>query len=116
MLDIRMLTNNQVAILDGSLSLHYHEKQSTTPPNPSSTAASHESLSLLQPIPSMSQLVETVIKTLSHDKTLRATLVDQARKVVMINLRNGIKCSESVAPIVLRALHENLLEKLRISA
>lgn len=94
-LDFRLMTGQQIAILDASYSLFGSSSSSISSP-------SSELLSLL-PIPEFKTLVTDAIKSVR--------IKDQHAKVAYIDA--GVVCDSSFVSGVARALHERVLKKLR---
>jgi len=104
-----MLSDGQVAVLDGAFSFY---KTAT-----SSSSATKPDHTLLQPIPKLNDLVDRVIDDLAKDKALRTKLWATGKRFPLIySVGTGFRCSDALARIAARRLHENVLEFIKESA
>ncbi|KAF9453911.1 MED14-domain-containing protein [Macrolepiota fuliginosa MF-IS2] len=96
-LDFRLMTNQRIAILDGSCSLH---------PAPDSTKSSSSDLSAvgLKPIPQFREIVTEVVKT--------ALAADEIRPCKIARLDMGVVCECTAVRRLAKAIHARVAEVL----
>ena len=94
-LDVRVLVGGEVAILDGTCSLlrlpKSHDEGQQQP---------------IVSIPRLDQLADIVIAVLRQES------IQVAGPTALYGIGNGLRCTENLARMALRRLHESILESL----
>lgn len=99
-LDVRILANYQVALVDANSTMF--QVPSTVKDAPS----------LFTPIPNLAKHADDVILALRHETLPARHPHSRTPPTTLFSIGNGLKCTDDIAKLAMRRLHETILEAL----
>lgn len=99
-LDIRVLANYQVALVDANSTMFQV------------SSVAKDTSSLFTPIPNLAKHVDSVVLALQHETLPPRQPHPRTPPTTIFTIGNGLRCTDDVAKLAMRRLHETILEAL----